>query len=202
MYKEFRTEKEINAWLNKNYYEFLNKTYNDSNKNGTLGEAIFSYTGSMSTRYNDILKDTNGDINRVNEISNLSKDQKDDINFLYNAFDYNVIPENIYLYHYFNKRELKLHIKKNAICQLNMFISTTCIKNNAGIRELIKENKYNSVFKIAVKKGTPCIPVGNNPNSLLKEYEVILKPQSKLRIIKVKWYLFSKIRREIECELS
>ena len=127
--------------------------------------------------------------------------EKDDINFLYNAFDYNVIPENIYLYHYFNKRESKLHIKKNEICQLNMFISTTCIKNNAGIRELIWGNNYNSVFKIAVKKGTPCIPVGNNPNSLLKEYEIILKPQSKLRITEVKCHPFSKIRREFECEL-
>ena len=113
----------------------------------------------------------------------------------------NCVDKDIYLFHYFNARFFKEEIEKNQIIQINKFISTTCLKNCIGMKKLINENMYNSILKIRVNKGTPCIPIANNSNSCLKEYEIILKSQSKFKIIKVKKHLFSKIKYEIECEL-
>lgn len=201
MYKKFRFENEAEEWFSKNYSKFLIKTHDESLELDTLGSAIFSYTGSMSKVYNDILMCINGDIDLINSVSNITFDEKQDIKILYNAFEYNTISEDIYLYHYFNKKSSKFNIKKNGIIQINKFISTTCIPNIQNLEKMSKEHNYNSVLKIRVKKGTACIPVGNNPKSLLKEYEIILKPKSKFRIINIKHNIFGKPKTEIECEV-
>ncbi|MGM9850335.1 MAG: hypothetical protein ACI31V_05520 [Bacilli bacterium] len=215
-YNSIKTIEEATIWFKKNYSEYMKQIHNDSHNEKTLGYSLFVYTGSMSKDYNRILESNNGKIDNIdkyidefykidNHIENnynnyLSKSAKFDIKKIYESFD-NVIRDNIYLYHYFNYILFRKKIKNGDIIQLNKFISTTCLKKTEGIKKLSNERKYDTLLKIRVKKGTKCIPIGNNPNSLLREYEVILKPQSKIRILKIRKSILSRIKYNIECEL-
>lgn len=215
-YNSIKTIEEAIIWFKKNYSEFIKQIQKDSYNEKTLGYSLFIYTGSMSKDYNRILESNNGKIDNIDkyidefyetedpiekDLNNcFSKDAKFDIKKIYESF-YNIIQDNIYLYHYFNYILFRKKIKKGDIIQLNKFISTTCLKKTEGIMKLINERKYDTLLKIRVKKGTKCIPIGNNPNSVLREYEVILRPQSKIRILKIRKSILSKIKYNIECEL-
>lgn len=218
-YYEFKSEEESEKWVNENYNEFISDTHKNSCIQGTLGCALFSYTGSMSKDYNNILKFNNGSItnvdNMIDEYYNANDnngnedsfnsfwaiDAKKDIKLIYEAFKKNYIKENIILFHYFNKSNFDNDLFKKDEFEIKHFISTTMIKKSDGIIKLIKEKKYNSILVIKVKQGTQCIPIGNNENSTLKEYEIILKPNSQFKIKKVQKKILRKIKYIIECEL-
>lgn len=218
-YFEFKTEKESIEWINKNYKEFINKIQENSYTNGTFGGALFRYTGSMSKDYNNILKFNNGNIFDIDKVidkyysvtndyiesslnSVFAKDAKNDIKLIYEAFEINNINDNIILFHYFNINKFDNDLLKKSDFEIKYFISTTMIKNSYGINALINKNKYDSMLVIKVKKGTQCIPIGNNPNSILNEYEIILKPNSKFKIISVRKKYFNQIKYIVECELN
>lgn len=220
MYKEFVCEKDAFDWLEKNYSAFLSKIQNEMNINNSLGDALFCYTGSMSKAYNIILRFNNGLLDNIDKmidkyygVSNnnnfedcinnvLAKDAKNDIRKIYNSFSYNVVEDDIVLFHYFDSKYFKIPNKKSEIFSINNFISTTMVKNTEGIIKLIESENYNSVLKINVKKGTNCIPIGNNPGSQLKEFEIILKPCTKFKIINIKKHYLSKIKNVIECQIE
>jgi len=78
-------------------------------------------------------------------------------------------------------------------------MSTTLLKNSCAIKQLINRNKYNILFKINVPKGTNCIPIlWTSKHSNLQEFEVILEPNLKLKLIKIRRKIFSKIKYELE----
>ncbi|MBP3920856.1 MAG: hypothetical protein J6D28_04750 [Bacilli bacterium] len=165
----------------------------------------------MSRAYNKFLIEANGDIEKINvfkEHLEIFKDTTNNIKLIYEAFNKNKILENIVLYHYTHidiKELLKLIESQNGIFELKSFFSTTLIKNNIDIKKLSRENRFNVVFKIYTNKGINCIPIlwkkGNNlGQSQLREYEVILKPKSKLKLIKIRKKFFRKIKYELEFE--
>ena len=160
---EFRTETGTIEWFVNNYGDFIakNNNLNDTNK---LGNALYAYTGSMSRCYNNLLKLNDGKLEGIENIvddyydidgdeleKSYADETKNAIKLIYDAFIYNVISDNIYLYHYFNNRYIHEAINKNQILQINNFISTTCLKNSIGIN-LFSEKRYNSLLKIKVKK--------------------------------------------------
>lgn len=218
-YYEFKNETDASMWINENYHEFLKKNQKSMDINGTLGCSLYAYTGSMSADYNNILRSTNGTIKNIDEaidknfyrenVCDLEKeilkvfaeDAKVNIRLIYNSFRLNAINDNIILFHYFDIKRYGKNMLKDKIFQINNFISTTMVRKSIGIEKLIHERHYNSILVIKVKKGTSCIPIWNNPQSLLKEYEIILQPKSKFKIIKVRKIIFSKIKYVIECEL-
>lgn len=217
-YYEFKNEKKAIEWLNENYKEFITSIQENSYTNGTLGYALFSYTGSMSKDYNNILKFNNGNIFDIDKVidkyynadngyienslnSIFAKEAKKDIKLIYEAFKMNNINDNIILFHYFNVNNFDNNLLKTYDFEIKYFISTTMIKKSNGINLLINKNKYNSILVIKVKKGTQCIPIGNNPNSVLNEYEIILKPKSQFKVKRVIKKYFGKIKYVIECEL-
>lgn len=218
-YHEFKNETESMNWINKNYKEFIVNIQENSNVDGTLGDALFSYTGSMSKDYNNILRFNNGTmadiddmVNRYYNIDNnsysenyfdsfLAKEAKNDIKLIYGAFEINKIADNIILFHYFNMDQNNRYLLKKGNFEIKHFISTTMVKESNDIIKLINKNNYDSLLVIKVKKDTKCIPIGNNPNSVLKECEIILKPRSQFKIEKVRKRIFNKIKYIIECEL-
>lgn len=219
MFRKFIYEKDASDWLEKNYGIFLSKIQNEMNINNSLGDALYCYTGSMSKSYNIILKFNNGLLNNIDDIIDkyyntssedlenylnnvFAEEAKNDIRKIYNAFSYNIIEDDIILFHYFDSNYFKIPNKKNKFFSINYFISTTMISKSKGIKKLIESERYNSVLKINVRKGTNCIPIGNNPASQLKEYEIILKPCTKFKIIKIKKHFFNKIRNVIECQIE
>lgn len=214
-YYEFTNINIARNWINKNYGNFLNKIQNECNIKDTLGEALWSYTGSMSKDYNIILKFNDGNLNNIDNMVEkyyncedpnsiiyiFREDAKKDIKIIYNAFSLNSIADNIILFHYFDINYYDKKMLNSESFIINNFISTTMIKNTFGIKELIYRNNYNSLLVIKVKRGTPCIPIWNDPKSILREYEIILKPKSQFIVNKVKRKPFSKIKNIVECEL-
>ncbi|HIS90909.1 MAG TPA: hypothetical protein IAC20_04530 [Candidatus Faecisoma merdavium] len=214
-YYEFTNINIARNWINKNYGNFLNKIQNECNIKYTLGEALWSYTGSMSKDYNIILKFNDGNLNKIDNMVEkyyncedpnsiiyiFREDAKKDIKIIYNAFSSNSIADNIILFHYFDINYYDKTMLNSESFIINNFISTTMIKNTFGIKELIYRNNYNSLLVIKVKRGTPCIPIWNDPKSILREYEIILKPKSQFIVNKVKRKPFSKIKNIVECEL-
>lgn len=223
-YYEFKDETCAAEWVNTNYKNFIDNIQENSNISGTLGDALFCYTGSMSKDYNNILRFNNGSIVNIdyiiekyyiNKFNNCSENSyiekslcsflineaKSDIKIIYNTFSLNSINDNILLFHYFNINYLGKELLNKIHFEINNFISTTMIRKSFGMNELINKNNYDSLLSIRVKKGAECIPIWNNPNSHLKEYEIILKPKSKFKIINIKRKYFNKIKYIIECEL-
>ena len=218
-YYKFKKESEAITWLTKKYDKFIKKLQKNNFENGTLGNAIFSYTGNMSSEYNKIIKINGGTIINIDKMidqyyddsqkddeyeKSLSEDTKNNIKLIYNAFSQNVIEDNIMLFHYFNLNyyaDYILKVQKGQNFKINNFISTTMTKKFTDLSNLIREKKYNSLLIIKVKRGTQCIPIGNNPESVLKENEIILKPGSCFVINKIKKRIFGRIKCVIECEL-
>jgi len=217
-YSEFKSEDSAYKWINNNYKKFIDGIQKDSFSLGTLGHALFCYTGSMSEDYNNILRLNNGNITNIDNVIDkyylynnddnispisaaLAIDAKKDIRLIHNAFFLNVIKDNIKLFHYFNMNYYGKEILKEKEFVLNSFVSTTMIKDSIGISKLISRKNYDSLLLIKVKRGTNCIPIWNHPNSCLKEYEIILKPQTHFKINKVRRKWFGKVKYLIECEL-
>lgn len=208
-YKLITSVDEALNWLISNYNEFINKNQRELNIENTLANALYCYTGSMSGVYNDILYKANANIEGIKLDDSMHEndyifhaDTLQNIKLIYEGFKYNQINEDIVLYHYINFtcKSLISYIRNNKnIFVLKRFISTTLLKNSYAIKRLINQNKYNILFKINVPKGTNCIPIlWNSKQSNLQEFEVILEPNLKLKLIKTRKKFFSKIKYELE----
>lgn len=220
MFKEFINECDADEWLEKNYGKFLSKIQDEIDEQDTLGHSLFCYTGNMSKDYNLILEFNDASLKEIEEIIDkyyhnpnsdriemeinkvLAKDAKKDIRRIYNAFSFNVVTDDIVLFHYVNNRYCRIPIVKNEVFSINHFISTTMIYGLRDIKRLMQEKNYDTVLKINVKKGTNCIPIGNNHKSRLKEYEIILKPKTSFKINKIKKKIFGQVKTIVECEIK
>lgn len=201
IYRQFSTEEEAMKFLISNYGNFIANNNKSIDKEKTLGNALFCYTGSMSNSYNNYLYNAKGNIKRLKVDVNDFSDTANNIRLIYEAFSINKIGENIILYHYIKlpfpilKKLLKHY--DNIFC-LYRFMSTTLLPTCYGIKNLIYKNRYNMVFIINVDKGTPCIPILWAPSlSKLYEYEIILHPQLKLKLKKIRCNPFSNVKWHI-----
>lgn len=190
-YKEFKTEEEAQSWIELFY-----------NRNKLAEEEldwIYQYGGGEYKLYNKFLR---------GQIS-LDEESKGELNNFINKFSEYKIEENIIVYRYMKYSNFKYLLKKNKsnakIYNEKGFISTTLIPGNESLKKLISDNSYNCLLKIKVPKGTIGIPIKYMKKySLLKEYEVLLCPEVKLkvdrkriRIRKAKPFLF----KYFECEI-
>ena len=116
-YHELKTKDETIKWFEKNYGEFIANNNSNCYKKNTLGNSLFAYTGNMSGCYNEILELNKGSIDNIEKyikqyyqednlndteqkiLDIVAEDSERDIKLIYSAFDYNTIPQNIYLYH-------------------------------------------------------------------------------------------------------
>lgn len=204
-YIEFTDIDEAQKWFDNNFGKFIEKIYYEKDNDGTLGEILYGYTGNMSRRYNELLMINNGDLEGLDKLN--FKDEPDrnymdslvyGISLIYNSFC-NKMPEDTILFHYCDSHAIGKIRRNSEIC-LNKFISASILRNFPEYRELIAGNNYNILFIIKVPKGTPCIPIGNDYGSCLREYEIILHPKTKLHISK-KYYNLIKFITVVECEV-
>lgn len=204
-FKKIETEQSARRWLLKNYKNFINNIQMEYNNENTIGYALYCYTGSMSKDYNDIIYEAKGKIDDISSSNNDFLNKNNNIKKIHKSFELNKISENITLYHYIstNPKELLKKISENNNefypCR---FMSTTILRNCDGIKKLIRDKKYNVLFQINVTKGTKCIPIlWKNNQSYLSEYEIILEPTIKLKLIKFKKRHFSRIKYILEFEI-
>lgn len=197
MNREFKNEIEANEFMVENYNKFLENNQKNIFKKGTLGDALFCYTGSMSYIYNNFLF-KNIDKKVLIKDDTIDDDDLNNIKLILDSFNKNIINEDIVLYHYMNitKEFIDDSLKKNNNHYIpKRFLSTTLLKKCQGIKKLSANKKYNFLLKIYVSKGTKCIPImWGNDQSKLKEYEIILEPFLKLKFLKKKRIFFSKIK--------
>jgi len=190
-YKEFKTEKEAQNWID----SFYDK--NEFSKEEL--DLIYSYGGGNYKLYNKFLR---------GQIS-LDEESKEELDNFINRFSKYRLKENIIVYRYMKYSNLKYLLKKNKFNAKTYnekgFMSTTLIPENESLEKLISDNGYNCLLRIKVPKGTIGIPIKHiNRYSLLKEYEVLLWPGTKIKIDK-KGIKIQKTKpfflRIIECQI-
>lgn len=172
-YKDFLYPSDVDNWV---------KTYKNcfpsaNNANKEFIDALSCYTGSVNTPINNALRyGTNISENTL--IQPIYQQLIDNLPTYH-------IPENIIVYRYISKGLLKVMCpsyppKAGMIIQDKGFMSTTLIKN--GVDSLRESNTLLKVLlKISVPAGTKGTYVGQEINPL-SEYEVILAPNTQLRI--------------------
>lgn len=205
MYRKIGSEEEAYNCLINNYGSFIKDNIRNFDKEKTLGNALFCYTGSMSSVYNDYLYSAQGNIEKLKVDVGGFPDTESNIKLIYDAFYINKITENIVLYHYIKMpfTIFKKMIKYNNTFCLNRFMSTTLLPECRGIENLIYKNNYNIVFIITVDKDTPCIPIlWTCLQSGLQEYEIILHPKLRLKVRKIRYNPFASVSWQIYFDID
>lgn len=172
LYKEFHTTEEADAWVEK----YKSCFPSDSDDDKIFLQAIDYYTASGNPIFN----------NHLRRYRPMEKD-----NYFYPYVSQMIkklptyqIPDNITVYRYINKQLLKdmcesYPPKRGSILLDKGFMSTTLIRNS--IFNLRLEKKLNVLLIISIPKGTNGTYVGLLHDTL-PEYEIILAPNTKLRI--------------------
>ena len=205
-YKEFETEEEVDKWAEKYYFDLINS------KDLKTVKSIIEYTGNMAQKYNKAMRNSpsieskefeekaKGYLGQNNE--NISQ-----IFLLYKLTNNYEIPENIILHRYTSKKDLKKllknkPIKKKTMYQDKAFTSSGLLKQN--LSRIKEQRHYNVLLKIYTPKNTKGIYADIDKSfslQRLKEKEIILKPLTKFRIIKVHRFtrpLLIEVKAELE----
>lgn len=171
-YKEFHSCSEADLWVEK--YKSHFPSDNDTDK--IFLKALEYYTASGNPIFN-------------NHLRHHRPMEKNDYFYPYvtkmiNKLPTYQIPDDIILYRYINKGLLKEMCesyppKHGSIMQDKGFMSTTLLRES--IRQLKTDKKLNILLVISVPKGTKGTYVDLLQDSL-PEYEVILAPNTQLRI--------------------
>ncbi len=171
-YKIFKTTEEADAWVEK--YKSIFPTDSDTDK--LFLKAIEYYTASGFPLFNNHLRDH----------KHLEED-----NYFYPYIAKMVevlpkyhIPEDIIVYRYINKGLLKemcksCPLKRGSVIQDKGFMSTTLIRES--VCQLRRDKKLNVLLLISIPKGTKGTYV-DLLNDSLPEYEIILAPNTRLRV--------------------
>lgn len=172
-YKKFDSTDQVDEW-----YHLYNDFFpSDNNKDTDFLNALNCYTGNANTPINRYLR------------SNMNIQELDYIYDIYQEISVKFanyqIPDNVVVYRYISNSLLKFMCpsyppRKGMILQDKGFMSTTLIKNS--IRDF-RSSHYglNILLEISIPAGTNGIYVGHL-ESTLPEYEIILAPNTKLRI--------------------
>ena len=176
-FKEFHSPSEVNVWFDK--FKSYFPSDNDTDKD--FLQAINLYTGHGNRIFNNYLRHK-AELNLESENNN----------FIYSYITKMIeqlptyqIPDNIIVYLYINKGILKeicpsYPPKKEIIMQDKGFTSTTLIRESVNDYRRT-HHSLNILLEISVPAGTKGIYVGHLKDTL-SEYEVILAPNTKLRI--------------------
>lgn len=172
-YKKFRFPHETHSW----YIKYKSYFPSDNDNDKEFLQAINYYTASANSSFNNLL--------RYN--TNLESDD-----FIYpyvikmiDKLPTYQIPDNIIVYRYISKRLLKAMCpsyppKKGMVMQDKGFMSTTLISESLDTHKQA-DISLKILLEISVPSGTSGTYVGHLKN-MLAEYEVILAPNTQLRI--------------------
>lgn len=172
-YKQFNTESQVDEWVNK----FKSFFPSDDDEDKDFLEALYCYTGNANTPINRYLR-SNKSLQEIDFFDNIYQKLLD------NFANYQ-IPDNVIVYRYINKGLLKYMCpsyppKRGMILLDKGFMSTTLLQRS------INDFRYshpglNVLLKISIPTGTKGLYVGHL-NDSLPEYEIILAPDTKLRV--------------------
>lgn len=202
MHKEFKTETEVETWLNEYYHDWIESLQKNARVQNSVQRLLFEYGGNSSILYNRLLRATPSNIslaelinkNTNSEFSEILKDVQHLVDFLSNS----KIPEGITVYRYTKIRDILRLFKNKEKARLLKewgFLSTTLIPENESLNLLIKNENYNAIMKIHVPKGANGIPLKFcDEQTKLQEYEMLFSPGQKLKLVKAgfsfKWMKF------------
>ena len=171
-YTKFKISDEVDLWYEKYKSDF--PSGNDSDKD--FLEAINIYTGSANVLVNNALR---------HDITILDGDYMQPIfQKMIDKLPTYYIPDNIIVYRYISKGLLKemCHSyppKTGMVIHDKGFLSTTLIRES--VNSYRSGRKQNILLVISVPSGTKGTYVGHLKD-VLSEYEVILAPNTQLRI--------------------
>lgn len=200
-YKEFENSEEGNAWGWRHFSDVLTP------ENNSAYESVFFYTGSMSRKWNKVLRSypsiESGQFeSSARGVFAEDGEQIGRILEVNSVLTQHIIPENIVVYRYTEKKLIKklcsTRILKTGMCFTDKgFFSTTLVKQL--LLGFAKKHRYDCLLKIYIPKGTKgaYVSIKNSP-SILNEQEVLFAPNLKLEIVKVNYltHPFS-----IECKI-
>jgi len=177
LYKKFYSPNEVNIWFDnfKSYFPSESDTDKD------FLQAINLYSGHGNRIFNKHLRyntELNPKIETENFIySNITK--------MIDKLQKYQIPDNIIVYRYISKGLLEeicpsYPPKKGMIIQDKGFMSTTLLKESVN-NYRHTQHSLNVLLEISIPAGTKGIYIGHLTNTL-SEYEIILAPNTKLRI--------------------
>lgn len=171
-FHKFETEAEAETWA----YENRTLFPNDSNDDKMFLEALDFYTASANVPINNYLR------------YNICLDEDDPsvsyAQILKRKLHKYHIPDNIIVYRYISKELLDImkqsdNLQIHGILHDKGFMSTTLIRKSVDAYR--KERRQNILLIISVTAGTPGTCVINLKNTL-REYEVILAQDTRLRV--------------------
>lgn len=187
-YKEFESSDEGNNWGWKYFGDVLTPNENPA------FESVFFYTGSMSRKWNKILR-RNPSI-ESGQFENTAKsefvgdtDQIRRIIEVNSLLQNHNIPENIVVYRYTDKKVVKklcsTHILREGMHFKDKgFLSTTLVSDL--LLGFAQKHSCNCLMKIYVPKGTRGAYVSiKHPLAKLNEQEILLAPNLQIEIVKV-----------------
>lgn len=172
-YTKFKSADTIDLWYEK--YQSHFPSDNDSDKD--FLKALYYYTASTNVLVNNALR---------YDITNLDGDYMQSIfQRMINKLPTYQIPNNIIVYRYISKGLLKEMCpsyppKIGMVIHDKGFISTTLIRESMDTHREV-DISLKILLEISVPAGTPGTYVGHLKN-MLAEYEVILAPNTQLRI--------------------
>ena len=170
-YTKFKAADTVDLWYKK--YKSGFPSDNDSDKD--FLEAINIYTGSANLPFNNFLR-YNKNIEDANTLHLAPK--------MINKLPTYHIPDNIVVYRYISNRLLQTMCpsyppKTGMVIHDKGFLSTTLIRES--VNSYRSGRKQNILLVISVPSGTKGTYVGHLKD-VLSEYEVILAPNTQLRI--------------------
>lgn len=188
-YKEFQTSDEADVWALANYADILTPS-----EDNPAYMSVFYYTGSMSRKWNSVLrrhpsiesgefeKSAAGEfcsdgeqICRIKEVNTVLRQH--------------TIPENVVVYRYTHKKVLKQlcfpkKIKRLVHFSDKGFFSTTLVKEL--LVDFADKHDCNCLLKIYLPAGLQGAYVSlKNSLSKLNEQEILLPPNTEFEIVKI-----------------
>lgn len=168
-FQKFKNTNEIDSW----YPKFQSAFPSDNSTDKDFIDAITYYTGSLNNVINNHLR-----YNKPIENIHLPH-----LETMITKLPTYHIPDDIIVYRYISKGLLKIMCplyppKTGMILQDKGFMSTTLLKSS--VTAYRKGRNQNILLTISVPSGTKGTYVGHL--NTLSEYEVILAPNTKLRI--------------------
>ncbi|HYE12678.1 MAG TPA: ADP-ribosyltransferase [Patescibacteria group bacterium] len=191
-YIEFITEEDVKLWIDAHYSKFIDDIQNNIGLlERNYADIVYEYGGNAYKVYNDLLRVVDGrnEIIQANTEVGDFKEFFSEIDILKKSILQNKLNDNIVVYRYVKLKLSKIfwmYTKaKEEIMIERGFMSTTLLPYCTGMVKLRERENYNVLFKVYVPKSTPSIPLFFNEKlTLLKEYEMLFLPNTKVKLIK------------------
>ena len=207
-YKTFTSWKDAERWGRKSFPQMVLNLNNED-----WYDAFSYYKGQMADWINQILRKHKVEncteyFQSLNKSPNASKmianTQKGAI-LISNVLAQSIINENIVVHRYLKIKHMRkltksLILKRGMIFSDYAILSTTLVESQ--MMDFIKENNCNCVLHIYVPAGTHGVYIPSEYETDVTENEMLLPPNSKLRIVDIKYNLFNKIRCEVACVID